>query len=482
MAPQRTDEHKVLIAQYVDSLRRLEHGQYDVSFPRSAGDIDFNQLAAALDSLSTSLRRHQQEIQAFQHVATRVREDAQLEDILETIYTDFQGVIPFNRIGFALLDADDMVRSHWVRSDPPAAQIGAGYAAPLAGSSLEQVVATGTPRIINDLQAYYAAKPGSDSSRRMLEEGIRSSLTCPLFVSGVPVGFLFFSSIEPGAYQAAHVHRFEKIASEVSLALERSRLIAELVARRRSMEHQNAELRRLNDELLHGNEMKNEFMGMVVHDLRNPIGNIRLAAELLTDVVPAQLDERYTRFVFEIINQSDYMLELIGDLLDVSEIESGHLSLSPETIDVAGLVADSVDRYAQLARYKQVDVTLVHSDPGTATADRLRVRQALDNLLSNAVKFSPPGTAVTVRADCLGAEWRVAVRDQGPGIPEGERKRLFHYFERLSTLPTGNERGNGLGLAITRMVVEAQGGRVGVESHGDGGSVFWFTLAADVAC
>jgi signal transduction histidine kinase len=113
---------------------------------------------------------------------------------------------------------------------------------------------------------------------------------------------------------------------------------------------------------------------------------------------------------------------------------------------------------------------------GQVYADPRRLRQVMDNLLTNAVKFSPPGSQVSVSAGRTGSTWSVRVRDQGPGIGELDRQRIFQAFSRLNTRPTGGEKGTGLGLAISRWIIEAHGGEIGVISNPGQGAEFWFTL------
>jgi len=132
----------------------------------------------------------------------------------------------------------------------------------MAGSSLERVLATGEPRILDDLEAYLAAHPRSESTRLIVAEGVRSSLTCPLVANGKPVGFLFFSSRERGTYRRAHVELFMEIAGQLALIVEKSRLY---------------------ELLLELDQVKNRFLGMAAHDLRNPIGVVRSYAELLQE-------------------------------------------------------------------------------------------------------------------------------------------------------------------------------------------------------
>ena len=334
---------------------------------------------------------------------------------------------------------------------------------------MQTILRTGKPRIINDLEAYARAHPHSESTRLMLEEGIRSSLTCPLIANGEPIGFLFFSSRCPHTYDSIHIDTFEKLAGQISLIVEKGRLVSEIVAHRAIIEQRNAELQRLN-------EIKNEFLGMVAHDLRNPISNIQMATYLLLND-PTLPPETRDVIVNEISQQSSFMLSLLNELLDISEIEAGQFSLQRKVTDVRSFVSEIVDRHAQLAASSKGTQVIVDCiDDGTLLIDPLRLRQVLDNFITNAVKFSPAGSTVWIRAYYTGDGWRFEVLDQGPGLIEEDRAQLFQDFARLSARPTGNEKSTGLGLAISRRVVEAHGGQIGADSEPGCGATFWFTL------
>jgi diguanylate cyclase (GGDEF)-like protein len=172
-----------------------------------------------------------------------IEKGVRLEDVLAHIYSGFRGLIPYKRIGCAFLrDGGRVLDAHWCRSELGPLQIDAGYNRPIAGSSLEAVLATGQPRIINDLPAYLKAKPQSDATRRIVAEGGRSSLTCPLIVDGVPFGFLFFTHDEVNAYKPEHQGLFRQIASQVSAAISKSRAFEELLSSNRRLVTQTQEL------------------------------------------------------------------------------------------------------------------------------------------------------------------------------------------------------------------------------------------------
>jgi len=169
-----------------------------------------------------------------------------LADVLDHIFDGFRGIIPFDRIGCALIEADGLTaRSVWARSEASHLELGVDYTAPLAGSSLQTIIDTGEPRILNDLEAYLVEHPESASTAKIVAEGIRSSLTCPLLANDRPVGFLFFSSCNRATYRDSHVDLFRQIAGPVALGVERSRLHQEVLDTQRQLEAANVRLEQL---------------------------------------------------------------------------------------------------------------------------------------------------------------------------------------------------------------------------------------------
>jgi signal transduction histidine kinase len=255
-----------------------------------------------------------------------------------------------------------------------------------------------------------------------------------------------------------------------------SRLNNELVTLQRELAKKNAEQEALNRELQRLNELKNTFLGMAAHDLRGPLANIKMAAGFLMDSPEFEQKEDFRQLLDDIASQSRYMLILVADLLDVTQIETGKLELKQMPVDVADFLAEAVQRQAQIASAKGTEVILQPVPAGQMRADPIRLRQVIDNLISNAVKFSPPASTVSASADRTPHHWRINVEDEGPGITEEDRLYLFQDFARLSARPTGGETSTGLGLAISRRVVEAHGGQIGVDTEPGQGSNFWFTM------
>lgn len=212
------------MARYLEAVRALRDGRYDLRLS-SAGSNGFEELGEALLELAAALEERSQRSARLAHITRTINEGLMLEDILDQVYENFADLIPYDRIGFALLeDGKSSVRAHWARSEAAEIKLPLGYTARLADTSLGEVMASGQPRILNDLGAYLEAHPSSESTRRIVAEGMRSSLTCPLLIMGQPVGFLFFSSTKNNAYQRAHQQLFQQIAGQLAVTLEKSRL------------------------------------------------------------------------------------------------------------------------------------------------------------------------------------------------------------------------------------------------------------------
>lgn len=240
--------------------------------------------------------------------------------------------------------------------------------------------------------------------------------------------------------------------------------------------------RRLVAQLSQANAAKNRFLGMAAHDLRNPLASIRGMTEFMLDGTLGPLSADQTELLGLIHQASQGMVNLVNDLLDVATIESGELKLERGPVCLAELMEKSVTLNAlESSRKKTAIVMEPCTDRRPLSLDAAKVRQVIDNLLSNAVKYSPPGSVVRVRLQTRSDGARViSVRDQGPGIPENERDKLFKDFGRLSVRPTGGEKSTGLGLAICRKIVEAHGGSIAAENLAAGGCEFKVVLPSSI--
>lgn len=228
-------------------------------------------------------------------------------------------------------------------------------------------------------------------------------------------------------------------------------------------------------ELKKLDELKDRLLGMAAHDLRNPLTSIRGFSEiLLEDSVDEATRKEFLGVIFSV---SEEMLNLLNDLLDISQIQGGKFELRKKTGQLDEVAKRRVHLNQVIAAKKDIKIGMSVESSPAISFDHERIGQVLDNFLSNAIKFSPRGSTITVTLKADGIWSFVEVADEGPGIPDEERGRLFGEFQRLSSAPTGGEKSTGLGLAIASAIVKAHGGEVGVKrGKGGKGSVFFFAL------
>lgn len=257
--------------------------------------------------------------------------------------------------------------------------------------------------------------------------------------------------------------------TENKLYDEISQLNNELVSIQRELARKNAELSRLN-------ELKNQFLGMAAHDLRNPLHVISTYSEFLLDDLSSILDSEQVDFLTTIHDQSQFMARLINDLLDVATIESGKLQLDLQPVDLIKLTENNLVRNRLIAARKKITLLLETSPIHPLLLDPTKIEQVLDNLITNAIKFSPTGSKVTIRVQSTEKEVLLTVQDEGQGIPAEEVEKLFKPFQRTSVKSTAGEKSTGLGLAIVKRIIEEHGGKIWLKSQVGLGSTFFISL------
>jgi signal transduction histidine kinase len=226
------------------------------------------------------------------------------------------------------------------------------------------------------------------------------------------------------------------------------------------------------------NRLKSEFIASVSHELRTPLHTIIGFSELLAEEGMGSLNEKQRRFVHHIQNDSEHLLGLINDVLDLSRIEAGGLVVRTEAVSLQTAITEAVNAILPQASRKQVAVREDLIPNIGVVADPLRMRQILYNLLSNGVKFTDPGGEVVVTASVDQDFVQITVADTGLGISSEECGRIFDKFYQVGYTTSGVRQGTGLGLTICKQLVEIQCGKIWVDSEPGNGSRFHFTLPA----
>lgn len=237
-------------------------------------------------------------------------------------------------------------------------------------------------------------------------------------------------------------------------------------------------LNRLRLAQLHlDDKAKNRLLAMAAHDLRNPLVSIRALTNLLRIGTVGAVTPKQRDLLDTVYEASQTMLNLVNDLLDVAVLEAGELKLTIAPTSLRELVAASVKLSNATAAEKGTTIVWQPGPlPRALALDPAKIRQVLTNLLDNAIKFSPPGSSITFATELTPEHCSIAVRDQGPGIPENESAVLFKDFGRTSVKPTGGESSTGLGLVICRKIMEAHAGSIRAVNLLGGGAEFRITF------
>lgn len=233
------------------------------------------------------------------------------------------------------------------------------------------------------------------------------------------------------------------------------------------------ELSQKNEELVKLNMSKSDFIAKVSHELRTPLTTIKGAMDYLSakfaHASPDRNEDAHTFFDM-IKNNTERLIRLVNNMLDYERIEIGRFEMNMKEVDLKSAFEEIVSSFRPLAEEKNVNIGLYAEDVA-AVVDEDRMKQVLTNLLSNALNFSPPHSVITVSLSRKNGMISAAVEDQGPGVPERDKDRIFYEF-----YTKGVKDGTGLGLAICRGIIEAHGGKIGVEAKDGGGSRFWFII------
>lgn len=377
-------------------------------------------------------------------------------------------------------------------------------ASPLGQGPIAKAFANKAPVAIDDVLEDSSFAPWRGAASQV---GIRSVVVVPLLYREEIRGFLMAFSDVPQFCDAGKIQLLTTLASQAVIAIENSRLYEELWQAARQLEarveERTRELHAANVQLeearYHAEKAsshKTDFLANMSHELRTPLNAILGFSELLTDERFGPLNEKQQRYVGNVFSSGQHLLNLINDLLDLSKVEAGKMAIHREQLSLREALEEALNLVNWEAEKKNLHLALtVELDLSNLFADPVRFRQILYNLLSNAVKFTPEGGSVTVSARCVqdsafrvqesegtdheprGDFIEIRVQDTGIGIAAEDLPKLFQPFTQLELVCSKEHQGTGLGLALTKRLVELHGGQIRAESEGeDQGSTFTVRL------
>ena len=318
-------------------------------------------------------------------------------------------------------------------------------------------------------------------SRLVKDLRVTAFIHAPMTYEGRVIGVLTaYATRGPMHFTDEFVELFAALANQLAMAAVNAQLYAEVQAYSHAMEEKvarrTAELEKANARLLELDRIRSDFLSTVSHELRTPLTSIRSFSEILLryDVDDA---EKRKKFVGIIHNEAERLTRMINDLLDLSKIEAGRLELYPEPLELEPVFSSALGAAHPLFAEKGIkSESRVEAGLPPVYADADRLHQVLTNLLSNAVKFSPAGGTIRLNGRKKEGFALISVSDEGPGIPPDRLEQVFERFHQLRDPQKSHPLGTGLGLTISREIVERMGGKIWVESELGAGAVFYFTV------
>ena len=412
----------------------------------------------------TERRRAQENERFLVDTAARLSASLGYEEVLQTIaecatptLADACLVDVIDGAQFVRRAADGPVPNESLRALAAASRLSWDSPSPVI-----DVMRRGRPELLSEIDDAWleAHEDDPESLSRWRRLGIRSMLVVPLTAGDRVLGAVTLLALNGRPPFGADARVLaEKFASHASLALENARLYRE--AKRAT-------------------EGRDQVLGVVSHDLRNPLSAIAMCAKVLRDDEGQMSAEERESLLTTIVQSADWMNRLIQDLLDVASIETGRLSLERARQPAPALVSQAARMFEVEASQRRVQLEVsAPSELPPMQVDASRIVQVLGNLLNNALKFTPDGGRITVGAEARGSNVVFFVSDSGPGIPLVDQPRVFDRY--WHSRRTANKRGTGLGLSIAKGIIEAHGGRIWIESTPGEGAKFLFTIPVEAS-
>lgn len=438
-------------------------------YPSSSQNIasessEFIQLHEIITNLPEAVKIKLRLKEVFSVINRMITEGSEYEEILDSIFETLRQIIPFDRIGIALIKNEGKdIQLKWVKSHLPITYLEEDYEAPLDDSSLNPVIYSRKPRIINDLSKYFEEHPHSKSTEFILRDGIKSKLTCPIIYEGAPVGVIFFSSAHPGTYNQNHVEIFCEISQSLSV------IIAQKIFKEGKVMI----------------DAKEKMFQGTLHDLNNPLMIINNVLEMIiTKPRFKELGDDSRKLFLTLRRNCDSMINLVRQIVYTERYQQDQIHSVIEKVHLETFISEILDDATAMAKQKHIYVfhLIGQQLPTTLEFAPGIIKQALDNLLANSVKYSKEESSITISIDYDRKKRRLTlvVDDESIGIPS---EKLSHLFEEKEIPPLSSSGllSSGKGLPNVRRLISMVAGEVFIGRNSPKGTSIGFWIPVEEA-
>ena len=395
-------------------------------------------------------------------INNQVAAAASLDDMMEFLFDSMKEITASDRLMLALIEEDGKrLKVHWVKADYEPLKVTKDFTEDIQGSSLERVIANGTPRVIADLPQYLQDNPRAlPSIELMAQEGVQSSMACPLAVEGKTIGLLVRSSREKDAYDDHQVQLHLAIGERLAQAVDKVARIEQLEAAQQAYFG---------------------MLGFVSHELKSPIATVVMGLELFKRGIGGELPPKQADRVPNLIGKCRYLLDLINEYLNLARLEGGEFI--PEFQSGVDFIGDITNTSLELVstQIENKKIKLEKNWPDETiklecAPDLLQI--VMTNLISNAVKYGKEEGTIRLTLENKDEHLKVSVWNEGPGFPDEQRSRLFRKFSRIQKKELLQQKGTGVGLYTTWKIIQSHGGRI--QARSEEGS--WAEFSFEIPC
>jgi signal transduction histidine kinase len=469
-----------------DGAARIGRGDLTQRLEIETGDelqelgSQFNSMAAQLQDSYANLERKVEdrtrelaqsveELRALGEVSQAVNSTLDLETVLDTIVAkavQLSGADAGTMYVFDEASGEFRLRATYGMSEELIASLEEHHA------GLSEWIAKATdrraPMQVADLrdESVPPVEQAAPVQQIVLEAGYRARMTVPLVGADRVLGVLVVRRKTTGAFPDRTMDLLQTFAAQSVLAIQNARLFREVEVKGHQLEV--------------ASRHKSQFLANMSHELRTPLNAILGYAELILDNIYGDMPQRMRGVLERVQSNGKHLLGLINDVLDLSKIEAGQLTLSLEDYSIGDVVQNVVTLVEPLATEKSLALKIdLPDDLPTAHGDQRRLTQVLLNLVGNAIKFTDSGE-VAIKATARNGAYTLSVRDTGPGIAPADQSKIFEEFQQADSSSTKTKRGTGLGLSIARRIVTMHGGQIWLESAPGSGSTFFIKVPVNV--